>query len=51
MNSEVPPLTLNRLPKHLSSQWLTKALLLPWKFLRIPTKAMAKERRLKTLKA
>ena len=45
------PLTLNRPPKHLSSQWLTKPLLLPWKFLKTPTKVMAKERRLKTLKA
>ena len=52
INSQVPPpLTLNRPPKHLSSQWLTKPLLLPWKLLRIPTKAVAKERRLKTLKA
>ena len=52
VNSQVlAPLTLNSPPKHLSSQWLTKLLLLPWKFLRIPTKAVAKEKRLKTLKA
>ena len=38
-------------PKHLYSQRRTKSLLLLWKFLRIPTKAVAKERRLKTLKA
>ena len=30
---------------------LTKPLLLLWKLLRIPTKAVAKEKRLKTLKA
>ena len=52
MNSQVlTPLTLNRPLKHLSSQWLTKPLLLPWKFLRTPIKVVAKERRPKTLKA
>ena len=45
------PLTLNKPLKYLRSQRRTKSLLLSWKFQKTLTKTLAKERRLKLLRA